>query len=109
LTIGIKQSLWIAPTELGLDLKGIDAALLNPLKSLLDPGMYIEKIGSQKQNASIKMKVEAIASFDDYEAQRDKVEVALAFAHRIVRLWSEHRDLFEGVLLSPNKATGNAT
>jgi len=71
--------------NIGLDLKGIRSELLDPLKSVLDPKMYIEPVGSKKQNASIKTKVGAIASFDDFEAEKEKVEAAFFFADRVVR------------------------
>ncbi|MCK1485578.1 hypothetical protein IVB25_23515 [Bradyrhizobium sp. 193] len=86
--------------NIGLDLKGVQLGSLGLLQPLLEDGMYLEPVGRKKQNASIKKMVGAIRSFEDFEAEKDKVEAALVFAQRITRIWIENRPAFDEVLTS---------
>ncbi|MES0020207.1 hypothetical protein [Mesorhizobium sp. M0036] len=83
-----------------LDMRDAPFSKMEAVAELLDDDLKIIPSGKYKQHTSVQVRVPAISSFDDFERDRQKVEVALAVAMRLLTVFQMHRAKIENAYRS---------
>jgi hypothetical protein len=77
-----------------------DAEQLKGLRQYLEPGMRVERTGN---SAAIRIELDGIDRFDDFEAEKDKVHKALIEVARLLNFYDRERSQIEDIVSSARR------